>query len=48
MPVKTSIAATGAIFVLHAIMETKTDNSRCSIPTTEPFEKLCLDWEMRS
>ena len=47
MPVETSIAATGAILVLEAIMETKTDYSRRSIPTAEPFEKLCLDWERR-
>jgi len=45
MPVETSIAATGAILVLEAIVETKTDYSRRSIPTTEPFEKLCLDSE---
>ena len=47
MPVKTSIAATGAIFVLHAIMETKTDYTRRSIPSTEPFEQLCLDWKTK-
>ena len=47
MPVETSIAATGAILVLEAIVETKTDYSRRSVPSAEPFEKLCLDWERR-
>ena len=47
MPVETSIAATGAILILEAIVETKTDNSRRSIASAEPFEKLCLDWERR-
>jgi hypothetical protein len=45
MPVETSIAATGTILVLEAIVETKTDYSRRSIPPAEPFEKLCLDGE---
>ena len=47
MPVETSIAATGAILVLEAIVKSKTDNSRRSIPSAEPFEKLCLDWERK-
>jgi hypothetical protein len=45
MPVETSVTATSAILVLEAIVETETDNSRRSIPSSEPFEKLCLDSE---
>ena len=47
MPVETSIAATGAILVFEAIVETKTDYARRSIPSAKPFEKLCLDWERK-
>ena len=45
MPVETSIASTGAILVLEAIVETKADDSGRGVRSSEISEKLCLDWE---
>ena len=47
VPVKTSIATTGTILVLQAIVKTKAHNTGRKVPTAVQAEKLCLDWKRR-
>ena len=45
VPVKTTIASSGAVLVLDTVVETKAEDRRRSVPSSEITEKLCLNWK---